>query len=194
MMNELDTEEILNGVVKAVTSRHIDVQLVDSDKDGVEIGELKQGRITLNVNARDELSQTFTIAHLFGHFNQFRNYRKYKHLIEAVEKPVPIELSSDFKKKFWEYEREAFGIGKSLMLEAFPVDKHLDNLYQTFMITDFEHFWHYISTGRGDSIVEFNKRLKKNYEKNIIYDYEIKPIPIPKHTKGNILGAEVKIY
>ena len=109
----LTTDKMLNQIVASLKGKNIDVHFVNSDKDGIEIGELKNGRITLNSNSRDELSLIFTIAHLFGHYCQFGNYDKYKHLVEAVEKPAPIKVADDFRDKFWEYEKEAFGIGKS---------------------------------------------------------------------------------
>lgn len=188
------TQEMLNDIVARLKARHIDVHFVNSDKDGIEIGELKNGRITLNTNSRDELSLVFTIAHLFGHYCQFKNYDRYKHLIEAVEKPAPIKVAEGFKDKFWAYEKEAFEIGKSLMLEAFPVETDLDNRYQTFMRTDFEHFWDYITTGENEGVSEFNKRLETNYSQNLKFEKQIQPIPVPVFSKSETIQAEVTIY
>ena len=185
---------MLTDIVASLKGKSIDLHFVNSDKDGIEIGELKNGRITLNTNSRDELSLVFTIAHLFGHYCQFRNYDKYNHLVEAVEKPAPIKVADDFKDKFWEYEKEAFGIGKSLMLEAFPVNDDLDNRYQTFMLTDFEHFWNYITTGENEGVKEFNQRLENNYNQNFKFENHIQPIPVPEFSKDEIIKAEVTIY
>lgn len=191
---KLTTDKMLNDIIDCLKSKCIDVHFVKSDKDGIEIGELKNGRITLNTNSRDELSLVFTIAHLFGHYCQFSNYDKYKHLIEAVEKPAPIKVPLDFKNSFWEYEKEAFGIGKTLMSEAFPVDESLDNRYQTFMLTDFQHFWDYITTGENEGVKEFNQRLEKNYSQNLKFEKQIQPIPIPAFSKDETIKAEVTIY
>jgi len=190
----LTTDKMLNEIVASLKGKNIDVHFINSDKDGIEIGELKNGRITLNTNSRDELSLVFTIAHLFGHYCQFRNYDKYKHLIEAVEKPAPIKVEDDFKNKFWEYEKEAFGIGKSLMLEAFSVNDDLDNRYQTFMLTDFEHFWDYITTEENEGVKEFNQRLENNYNQNFKFENHIQPIPVPQFSKEETIKAEVTIY
>jgi len=190
----LTTDKMLTDIVASLKGKSIDLHFVNSDKDGIEIGELKNGRITLNTNSRDELSLVFTIAHLFGHYCQFRNYDKYNHLVEAVEKPAPIKVADDFKDKFWEYEKEAFGIGKSLMLEAFPVNDDLDNRYQTFMLTDFEHFWNYITTGENEGVKEFNQRLENNYNQNFKFENHIQPIPVPEFSKDEIIKAEVTIY
>lgn len=186
--------QMLNNVVACLKERNIEVHFVNSDNAGIEIGELRNGKILLNNHSRDELSLIFTSAHLFGHYCQFKNYAKYKHLVEEVEKPVPIKLSNEFKEKFWDYEKEAFGIGKSLMLEAFSVDENLDNRYQTFMLTDFEHFWDYITSGKREGVKEFNQRLETNYGRNLTFEKQIQPIPIPEFTKDEPIKAEVTIY
>lgn len=185
---------MLNDIVARLKSRNIEVRFVSSEQDGIEIGELKNRRITLNINSRDELSLIFTIAHLFGHYCQFNNYENYKHLIEGVEKPVPIKLTEDFKNEFWSYEKEAFAIGKSLMLEAFLVDENLDNRYQTFMVTDFEHFWNYITTGKNEGVAEFNRRLEQNYSRNLAFEKPIQPIEASSFLKDSSIQANVTIY
>jgi hypothetical protein len=190
----MTSQVMLNRIVASLESRHLDIQFVRDECEGIEIGELKNNNIVLNVNSRDELSLVFTIAHLFGHFCQFKNYDKYKHLVETVEKPAPLELSSGFKAEFWEYEKEAFGIGKTLMMESFPVSDELDNLYQIFMITDFEHFWDYITTGRNEGIKEFNKRLDNYYRENLKFEEKVRPVSIPEISATNIIEPKVIIY
>lgn len=188
------TNEMLNNIVACLKGKGIEVHFINTDIEGIEIGELKNGTIILNTNSRDELSLVFTIAHLFGHYCQFRNYERYRHLVEAVEKPVPIKLDNDFKENFWQYEKEAFGIGKALMMEAFLVSKELDNRYQTFMLTDFEHFWDYITTAKNEGIAEFNKRLENNYNQNLQFEEQIQPIAVPELSDSEQVKIEVTIY
>ena len=185
---------MLERVVAVLKKQGVDVHFVESDNEGIEIGELKNGRITLNTRSRDKLSMVFTIAHLYGHYNQFRNYSKYKHLIETVEKHVPIQLGHEFKQEFWEYEKEAFGIGKTLMNESFSVTEEIDQKYQTFMVTDFEHFWNYITTGTGESISEFNDRLVKNYLSYPKFEKPIEAVPISKFTGNETINSQVTIF
>ncbi|MEX0315152.1 MAG: hypothetical protein AB3N18_13320 [Allomuricauda sp.] len=189
-----DFTAMLDGLVRELQKRNINVDFISSPEEGIEIGELKEGNIVLNKNSRDELSMIFTIAHLFGHYCQFKNYKKYKHLIETVEKPVPLKLDDDFKNQFWEYEREAFGIGKTLMSKAFSISSDFESKYQIFMITDFEHFWEYITTGKNQGVEAFNKRLRSNYSKKAPFKSTIKSIPIPHSTDDGNIETKVTVY
>jgi hypothetical protein len=185
---------MLNTMVASLENKHLNVRFVKDDTDGIEIGELKNNTILLNVNSRDELSLVFTMAHLFGHYCQFKNYDKYRRLVETIEKPAPLELSAGFKAEFWEYEKEAFGIGKSLMMESFPVSDELDNRYQIFMLTDFEHFWDYITTGNNEGITEFNRRLDNYYNQDMQFEEKVHAVSIPEISLQNFIEPKVTIY
>lgn len=185
---------MLNCIIAVLKNKNIEVHFIQSVKDDIEIGELKNGRITLNTDSRDDLSLVFTIAHLFGHYIQFRNYSKYKHLVETVEQTVPLQLSENFKQDFFNYEKEAYGIGKSLMNDSFPVTEDIDQKYQSFMITDFEHFWHYITTGHRAGLKEFNKLLNINYANHPKFENPINPILVPDYSKEETITARVTIF
>ena len=189
----MKVEKMLDRIVSVLATKNVRVNFINNSNHTIEIGELRANQITINTNLRDNLSIIFTIAHLFGHYIQFRNYSKYKHLIETVEKPVPLNLSDDFRQMFWDYEKEAFGIGKSLMYESFPITLKIAQMYQIFMVTDFEHFWHYITTGKVEGIDEFNKRLQKNYSSDKKVLEMIEPIDISNISSTEIACAYVSV-
>lgn len=167
---------ILRLMVKTLNKHGINVYLSRSAQEGIDIAQLQNKKISINTGARDTLSTVFTIAHLYGHLVQYTNYNKYAHLIEAVSKDKPLRLDEEFKKQFYQYEREAFRIGKGLMLQASNMTKEIDSKYFIFMNTDFNHFWSYITTGKKGDIETFNQMLKENYKHWKSQRRSLKPI------------------
>ena len=191
----MTTNETLNKIVDTLEKRGIAVHFVDTKIDDLEIGELKAGVMRLNRQSRDELGMIFTIAHLFGHYCQFKNYNKYRHLVEAVAAPVPIELSDSFRGEFLEYEREAFGIGKTLIQEVGPPDDDWTGKYKCFMTADFEHFWAYITTGKKEDQTVFHQQLQTLYRQKAADDDDlIEALPIPDYSTTDLPHPEVIIF
>jgi hypothetical protein len=189
----METKKVLNQLIECLNNKNIQTELLPDAKEGIEIGELKNNKIVLNTKSRDELSLVFTIAHLYGHYTQFQDYEKYKHLVEEVEKPVPLKLTNEFKSAFWEYEKEAFSIGKGLMQEVTMFDDELENKYQTFMETDFEHFWDYLMSGRNEDVKSFNERLEKNYKKINNKRVPLKAV-YANHVNSNTPNIQVTVF
>ncbi len=143
------------------------VQVIINDAviDGIEIAELVNRNILINKQSRGEAEILFVIAHLFGHMVQFSHYENYQYLVEKVAEPKPLRLSTDFRKSFYEYEVEAYSIGKGLMEIALgpEIVAILDEKYQIYLDTDFLSYWDYLTTGKQASVAEFNTLLLHNY-------------------------------
>lgn len=189
-----NVSEMMKSILAGLNSWGIEVQFIHDGEDSIAIGELREGKIKLNTNARDELSQIFTIAHLFGHYCQFKDYDEYKHLIEIVNQPLPVTPDADFKAEFWRYEQEAFGIGLTLMTSAFNVTEKTKRYYQVFMQTDFDHFWNYITTGVNENIRQFNKALKRNYRNVEFTGTPMNALPIPGQVSRSSNHTQVTIF
>jgi hypothetical protein len=182
----------INAVILALRERGIEVTLLD-DEEGIEIGELKNGRITINTKTREDESLLFTLGHLFGHYVQFRDYEKYKHLNEKVEEPKPMHLTQLFEDEFWEYEKEAFQIGKGLIMEVTEMPEELERKYEIFMHTDFEFFFDFLKTGINTDPQIFNSELKKRYNSDQVFEKYMSPISVaPNLTLDS--GMNVQIF
>jgi len=202
----MTSKETLAKIIKTLEKRGITVRFADTGTDDLEIGELRDGVMLLNRHSRDELDMIFTIAHLFGHYCQFKNYNKYRHLVEAVAAPVPIELSDSFRDEFLAYEREAFGIGKTLIQEVRPPDDDWTTKYKCFMTADFEHFWTYITTGKKEAPTVFNQQLRTLYRQEGNNEHTnkhtaehagedgIDALPIPEYSTTDLPHPEVIIF
>ena len=190
----MTTKQTLAKLVDKLDARGIAVQFLDSGAEDLEIGQLRDGVITLNRQSRDDRGMVFTIAHLFWHYCQFMNYDKYRHLVDAVAAPVPISLSPAFRLEFLEYEREAFGIGKSLIQEVRRFDEQWDRHYRSFMVADFEHFWTYITTGCKQDAGSFNKQLSRLYQQRDSNRDPIEAVPIPVKISTSALHPSVTIF
>ncbi len=143
----------------------IEVEIKDTLEDGIEIAQLKNKKILINQDSRDELGILFVIAHLFGHMVQFERYDDYRHLLEPVKAPKPLVLSEDFKKAFYAYEVEGYRIGKGLIEHALGENcaREIDEKYQIYLDTDFTLYWEYLTTGVQSSAKEFNEELYRNF-------------------------------
>lgn len=188
----MKTAQRLRTIINVLKGYRIGVRFVRGGTDQISIGELRDGVITVNTTARDQQSIIFMLAHLFGHYCQFQNYPKYQYLIESVNKPRPAELSLEFKRAFFEYEREAFGIGLSLMREGFSVDEKLYEAYSVFMRIDFDQFWGYVTENVHCSPLEFKDRLKSAWQQVKLDLPVIEALPIPK-VYGNTRGLCITV-
>ena len=185
----------INKVIEALKKRGIEVTLLDDAVDGIEIGELKNGRITINTRARNGENLLFTLGHLFGHFVQFKDYNKYKHLIERVEEPKPLKnIDQKFRDEFWEYEKEAFRIGKGLIKSVIEMPEELERKYEIFMHTDYEYFFRFLETGNNITPEELSNILEKRYaDKTITFDKYLEPIYVDDNLEIDP-GMYVYIY
>jgi hypothetical protein len=174
----------------------VEVELSDSGAGRyVDMGSFSGKRILINAEARDELGLVFILAHLFGHMVQFSNYEKYRHLVEAVEKPKPLKLSLGFKKAFRGYEGEAAEIGKGLLEKVFGKNsgyvKSIDGRFQTYMDTDFRIYWHqYLMAGRQVTSREFNTAVRMDYQKQHGHSKKplfARPLPLTVDPKKDVL-------
>ena len=77
------------------------------------------------------------------------------------------------------YEREAFGIGKTLMRASFDVSREIDSKYYLFMETDFAHFWHFLQTGQQGDVETFNSMLVRSYAGWMENKQGIEPVAFP---------------
>ena len=181
MNTELLTDESrLERLVVRLASRGITVTFLDEgNEERVTIAQLRDFRIIINRDSRDTAGSLFTIAHLFGHLVQFTDYEAYRHLTERVEEPKPLRLDEEFKRAFYAYECEAFGYGKTVMREAFPLTPDVERRFAIFMETDFEHFWNYLTTGRQGDVASFNALLTRNYHSWARPIPEIPCLPLP---------------
>lgn len=168
----------LQKIIDFVHSKYaIEIMLIEGVKEGFDIAGLANKKLTVNTESRDEVGVMFVIAHLFGHTVQYTRYEKYRHLIEKVKEPKPLNLSEDFKKEFYEYEVEGYKIGKGLLETVLGNEKasHLDERYQIYLEVDFTTFWEYLISGKQIPVPEFNKLLNQRYE-----DWKGKyPTPLP---------------
>lgn len=180
MLNSNTIQGMLNALVRYLMELDVRVTLSDTNADNVSIAQLCNQHIIVNTRARDGLNCLFTIAHLFGHLIQRLSYDKYAHLIMRAAKPKPIIVDETFRRDFYEYEVEAFQIGKGLMLACFEIDNEMDSKYTLFMQTDFDHFWHYLKTGKQGDLYTFNQMLVKSFERWESNKLSLTPIPHPK--------------
>ncbi len=185
----------INKVIEALKKRGIEVTLLDDAEEGIEIGELKNGRITINTKARDGENLLFTLGHLFGHYVQFNNYDKYKHLIERVDEPKPLKnIDQKFRDEFWEYEKEAFRIGKGLIMSVTEIPEELERKFEIFMHADYEFFFRFLETGNNITPEGLNNVLNERYaDKNISFDKYLEPIYVDDNLKIDP-GMYVHIY
>jgi len=177
---------LLEDLVIELKNRKIRVHYIESKNDNINVAELKNSNIFVNITSRDELSVAFTIAHLYGHLIQFKDYEKYKHLIEIVKRPVPVNLSKRFLSEFWRYEKEAFCIGKGLLIDIGYMNFEIERKYSVFLQTDYNYFMKYLTTGENCNIEDFNKLLIENYNRINSKIYKLKPIFCNKNINDSI--------
>jgi hypothetical protein len=183
----------IENVISELKRKNIEVSLLDEAEEGIEIGELKKGRMTVNTKARDCENLLFTLGHLFGHYVQFNNYEKYKHLIEKVEESKPIKVTQKFKDEFWEYEKEAFRIGKGLILSVTQMSEELERQFEIFMHADFEFFFKFLETGINITPEELNIELEKRNKSDISFKEYLSPIKVDQNMTIDP-GMYVHIY
>jgi hypothetical protein len=185
----------IEKVIEELKRRGIEVTLLDDAEEGIEIGELKNGRITINTRARDAENLLFTLGHLFGHYVQFNNYDKYKHLIERVDEPKPLKnITQKFRDEFWEYEKEAFRIGKGLIMCVTEMPEELERKFEIFMNADYEFFFKFLETGKNITPEGLKRVLKERYaDANITFDKYLEPIYVDDNLKIDP-GMYVHVY
>lgn len=129
---------------------NIHVDLVDFKvSPEIEIASWNKSVLVINPKRRGCIATAFLIAHVFGHIVQYQNDINYDHLLSVVNsKNYPLVLSNNFKTDYFEYEKEAFQIGKGLFEDVLEFNFDMDILYRSFMYADFDFFWKYITTGR----------------------------------------------
>lgn len=172
----------------------VEVTIKDSIEDGIEIAELVNRSILINKQSRNDTEILFVIGHLFGHMVQFSHYEDYRHLVEKVGEPKPLQLSDDFKKAFYAYEVEGYRIGKGLMEAVLGKAEAntLDEKYQIYLETDFLTFWQYLTTGNQISVSAFNTLLLQNYIAwKGKYPKELGSIPLPNTIVFSSITAKV---
>lgn len=140
---------------------NLDVQLIEAPLSfAKEIAHWSNSRLIIDIRERGTMGTLFIMCHVFGHLVQYATTKKYSNLLAVVNsRPLPLDLDDDFKKRYFVYEKEAFQIGKGLMVQVIDVDSEFDKLYQIFMYADYEHFWQYLVTGHSSSREEFHKRF-----------------------------------
>jgi|GEM_PF-2702534 len=157
--------EVLNDLIYLLENKlGFKVELNSSDLNEESIGELSQKHIKLNSSLRKPQEIVFTLSHLFGHFIQLQEFDKYRYLVDTVKLDKPLNLPSNFKKEFWDYEKEAFQIGKKLLEQIITFDSDIERKYQIFFETDFDLFWEYLETGQEIDPMHFNKVLYQRYK------------------------------
>jgi hypothetical protein len=179
----LKPHEIQNGLqvlVRGLDELGVTVTLADDEISHVTIAQLRNQHIVINTRRRDGLNCIFTVAHLFGHLIQFLSYEKYVHLTSRVEGPKPVTVDAEFRRAFYDYEVEAFGIGKGLMLECFQMSREIDSKYTLFLEADFAHFWHFITTGERGDAASFNQFLAEAYKGWTANQRFLTPLAHPK--------------
>lgn len=121
--------------------------------------ELQWRKILVNISDRSLLGMIFTISHVFGHYVQLQHKEDNKDLLLYANQKPPIILSQDFQEKFRLYEKEAFEIGKWLMIKAFWSTDEIDQAYEIFFQEDFTHYMDYLAWKVSWDILTFNKYL-----------------------------------
>jgi NitT/TauT family transport system ATP-binding protein len=101
-------------------------------------------------------------------------------MIIRVEAPKPISVDEHFRRAFYQYEVEAFQLGKGLLLSCFEMPQEMDSKYILFMQTDFAHFWHYITTGKQGDIATFNEMLARAFREWEGNKEFLSPLPHPR--------------
>lgn len=159
----MDIQYELDCTIRYLAELDVVVTVSDQEAEQTSIAQLRNQRIVINTRSRDMLSCIFTIAHLFGHLVQRFSYERYVHLLTRVDAPKPISADDSFRRAFYQYEVEAFQLGKGLMLSCFEMSREMDSKYTLFMQTDFAHFWRYITTGKRGDIATFNEMLVRAF-------------------------------
>src|SRR5258708_2274668 len=157
MLNPQVTQIKLDALVQHLRELGITVTFTEDEAGDVTIAQFRNQHIVINTRSRDGLNCIFTIAHLFGHLVQFLSYDKYAYLTRQVEGPKPVAVDVDFRRAFYDYEVEAFRIGKGLVLECFDMPREVDSKYTLFLRADFAHFWYFVTTGENGDTATFNQ-------------------------------------
>ncbi len=159
---EIDESKI-QEIVREIQKHGIRVRLrpaVAGDKD---LGRISGSTIEVVRDPLERTIEAFTLCHMFGHMVQFTTPTRYKHLLDRVSKPPPIQLSEDFWGAFYAYEREAYGYGATLLERSSPTNDALRSQYANFMGVDFEHFRHYITTNHRSDRAGYRTKLLRRY-------------------------------
>lgn len=156
--------ELLEATSKHLNQAYgINVLLVHHDIGiETEVAAWRNKKLVVDVQERGSAGSLFILSHVFGHLVQY-SLRDYSSLLNIVNHSIPpLNLSDIFKENFFEYEKEAFQIGKGLMEQVFPVDAEMDHEYQVFMYADFAHYWDYLTSSVNTPFVDrWNETRRK---------------------------------
>jgi hypothetical protein len=127
-----------------------------------DVGEFQGNAISVNPAARNVRDSIFVICHLFGHMIQFSEFDKYRNLVEAVDRPKPLKLRLAFKRRFAQYELEAYCYGRELMRRSLgePFAATMDEAYHLYFRTDLELFFRYVASGRRNTVQAFSHAIR----------------------------------
>jgi hypothetical protein len=137
-------------------SRHLSqrfglqIQIAESDatrSQAMEVASLRDGKIQLSP-ARSPEQQAFILAHVFGHLVQNLSRSAHIALLEKIEAPPPIFMSTSLKFEYLRYEMDAYAWGDLLIRQCVLPTKNMLHRYTTYAVVDFATFAHYLETGR----------------------------------------------
>jgi hypothetical protein len=178
------TQEIMRFGVEVVVT-----QAVSADDD---LGRITGSTLEVVDDPKEATIAPFTLCHLFGHLVQFTTRDRYEHLIGPVSQHPPVILPESFWQEFYEYEREAFGYGATILESAVHPSNDLRVKYADFMETDFEHFQAFVSTGRRAD----RNTYRSNYQRRQLSHSDVRqicPLPIPRVNWAPLRGIDVAI-
>ncbi|MCH8518910.1 hypothetical protein LAT59_04075 [Candidatus Gracilibacteria bacterium] len=175
---------MLELMVKLLGEKYgIEVELVnESVTIQDEIAQWKNNRLKVDVRKRGTIGSMFLLSHVFGHLIQFSSNADYESILSVVRgRTPPMNLSSEFKSQYFDFENEAFQFGRTIMEEAFDMDESLGVLYSSFAYADYEHYWRHLVRAKGSTKNEFDD-VWKNFIKGGIGD-TLQAIPLPNFFK-----------
>lgn len=131
------------------------IQIAESDSmrsQEMEVASLRDGKILLSP-ARTPEQQAFILAHVFGHLVQHLSRSAHIALLEQIEAPPPISMSTSLKCEYLRYEMDAYAWGEFLIRQCVLPTKDMLHRYTTYAVVDFATYAHYLETGRrvGDN-------------------------------------------
>ena len=150
----------------------IDVRLLEENVViSQQVAAWRNNCLVIDVRSRGALGSLCILCHVFGHLVQHATQKEQYVDLWAVlnSKEPPLVLNEEFQSRYFLYEKEAYQIGKGLLEQVTVIKPDLENAYQAFMLTDFEHYWRYLVTGKASSRGAFNRRfieLQKNFRTN----------------------------
>lgn len=158
--------DALEVVILELKQRYdITVELVDEEVSiSDEVAAWKDQKMVVDVNSLGIRGTLTIVCHVFGHLIQFMRADDYSALLNVTSQKPPLDLSSEFKEKYFHFESEVYSFGYGLLEQLGVLNQEITTYFSIFMYTDYEHYWNYLTTGKSGSRQDFDILFKVKQE------------------------------